>query len=71
MAFPDLLGDGSVETLYARLQKDHEAHVLQSAALANAAKLAGTPVLVAGKKLLVGYGANPWMQALEAKAYCE
>ena len=54
-----------------RLQKDHEAHVLESAGLSKAAKLPGTPVLVAGKVVLVGFGPGEWLDALDLKKICE
>ncbi len=69
--FPEMLGTGSVDDLAVRLKKDNEAHVLQSAALASAAKMPGTPVLIAGKKVIVGYGPEAWLKALEEKVVCE
>jgi len=69
--FPQMLGDLSIEELFIKLQKENEPHVLKSAELANAADLPGTPVLVAGEKILIGYGAGPWIKALEAKAICK
>ncbi|QJB55126.1 hypothetical protein [Pseudodesulfovibrio sp. zrk46] len=70
--FPQMLGaDESIEALYARLQKEHEPHTLQSSALAHSAKIPGTPVLVAGEKVLIGYGAGPWLKALDANAICK
>ncbi len=69
--FPQMLGDLSIEDLFIKLQKDNEPHVLKSAELANAADLPGTPVLVAGEKILIGYGAGPWIKAMEAKAICK
>jgi len=70
-AFPRLLDDVKLEELYVRLQKDHAAHVEESAMLAHAAELPGTPVLVAGEQLLLGFGPGPWLDALDAKALCE
>lgn len=70
-AFPEMLGGVKIEELYVRLQKDHAAHVEESAMLARAASIPGTPVLVAGGKLLVGFGPGPWLDALDAKAVCE
>lgn len=70
--FPQMLGaDQSIEELYAQLQKDHEPHTLQSASLAHNAKIPGTPVLIAGEKVLIGYGAGPWLKALDEKAICK
>ncbi|CCH48265.1 DsbA family protein [Pseudodesulfovibrio piezophilus] len=69
--FPDMLEGTNIDALYARLEHDHQQHVLESSALGNALKLPGTPVLVAGKKVLLGYGAGPWIKALEEKAFCK
>lgn len=69
--FPELLDGTSIEELSARLQKDHEADVLKSAATCRAVKLPGTPVLMAGKYVLVGYGAGPWIEALKKQRMCE
>ncbi|SOB59865.1 conserved exported protein of unknown function [Pseudodesulfovibrio profundus] len=69
--FPEMLEGTSMEELYLRLQNDHEAHVLETARLCEEAGLAGTPVLFAGKVVLVGYGAGPWIKALEEKQACD
>ncbi len=70
IVFPSMRGDLSIEALFSRLQKEHEPHVRKSAELANQADIPGTPVLVAGEKVLLGYGAAPWLEALKAKARC-
>lgn len=69
--FPELLDGTTIEELYVRLQKDHEAHVLESAALSRAAKIPGTPILVAGDEVLMGFGPGPWLDAMDAKKVCE
>ncbi|NDV20972.1 hypothetical protein GO013_16290 [Pseudodesulfovibrio sp. JC047] len=69
-AFPHLL-DGTTEAkLAVRLQKEHELHTMLTADLAKAADLPGTPILVAGKTVLVGFGPGPWLDALKALAVC-
>ncbi|QGY40182.1 hypothetical protein GM415_08585 [Pseudodesulfovibrio cashew] len=66
------MGEGvTFEGLAARLQADHEAHVLETAHLCEKAELPGTPTLIAGKYIIMGYGANPWIKALKAKAVCD
>lgn len=69
--FPQMLADTDIDTLFTRLKNDHEADVLKTAELARTAKLPGTPVLIAGEMILMGYGAGPWIQALEKKAICQ
>lgn len=69
--FPQMLEGTDVESLYTRLQKDHEDAVLETARLGREAELPGTPVLIAGEMILMGYGAGPWIQALEKKAICK
>lgn len=71
MFFPQMLGEQSIEDVFIQLKKDHEPHVLKSAELAKAADIPGTPVLAAGEKVLIGYGAGPWIKAMEAKAFCK
>ncbi len=70
MFFPDLLGLDSIENAMAQLQKKHEAHVLTSTALAKAAGIPGTPVLLAGEKRLSDtvrtHGWKHWKQRLSA-----
>lgn len=71
-AFPDMLSEGeSIESLYARLEKDNRQHVAKTAELCRAAELPGTPILLAGEYVLMGYGAGPWIQALEKQAICK
>ncbi|AMK12419.1 MAG: hypothetical protein AB7E51_01480 [Pseudodesulfovibrio sp.] len=69
-AFPDLLEGTSLEALFVRLQKDHEAHVLESAQMARAADLPGTPILAAGKRVVLGFGPGPWLKVLEEAEVC-
>lgn len=68
--FPHLKGDATLEELYVRLQKDHEAQVLKEAKLARATGALGTPTLIAGENVLVGYGAGPWLKVLDEQAVC-
>lgn len=68
--FPAMLEGASLDELYARLQRDHEAHVLASARMGEEADLPGTPVLVAGKSVLVGFGPAPWLEAMDAENVC-
>lgn len=69
--FPELKGDQPLEELFIRLQKDHEAYILKGAELAKATEVPGTPVLLAGKNAVLGYGAGAWLTALDEKAFCE
>ncbi len=69
--FPQLLGDSTIEEVYDRLQKEYEPHVLKSAALAKAAKIPGTPVLIAGKHMVIGYGPDAWLKTLDKNEICE
>lgn len=69
--FPELLDNTNLEELYVRMQRDHEAHVLESAAMSREAELPGTPTLIAGKSVLVGFGPAPWLDALDKKNVCE
>jgi hypothetical protein len=69
--FPDLLEGTTMEELYVRFQSAHEAHVLESAMLARAAQLPGTPILVAGEHVVLGFGPGPWLKALEEKSICK
>lgn len=68
--FPEMLRETTMDALYARLMRDHEQHVLDSAALGNAAEVAGTPTLVAGETVLMGYGARQWLEALDGLEAC-
>lgn len=69
-AFPGLLQGTTLPELADRLKRDHEQHVLDGAALAYAAELPGTPTLVAGQTVLMGYGAGPWLKALDTERNC-
>jgi len=70
-AFPDLLKDTTLPELAVRLQKEHEPHIMKTTDLAKVADLPGTPVLIAGDTVLVGYGPGPWLDALKAKKICK
>ena len=69
--FPHLLKDTTLPELFVRLQTERDPHLLEGAALARAADLPGTPVLIAGKRILMGYGPDSWVKALEMKEMCE
>ncbi|EGB16424.1 hypothetical protein DND132_3221 [Pseudodesulfovibrio mercurii] len=69
-AFPDLLADGPIAQLYVRLQKAHEPHVVESAMLAQAAHLPGTPILVAGDQVVLGFGPDVWLKVLKEAGMC-
>ncbi len=64
-AFPSLVEGTTVPELYVRLQKAHEAHVQKSADLARAVQFPGTPVLIVGSTVVVGYAPGPWLKVLE------
>ncbi|OIQ50995.1 hypothetical protein BerOc1_02940 [Pseudodesulfovibrio hydrargyri] len=70
-AFPELLEGTTMEELYVRLQKDHEPHVQESAMLARAAHLPGTPILVAGDKVVLGFGPSVWLKVLGEARMCK
>jgi arsenate reductase-like glutaredoxin family protein len=69
-AFPELLKGTTIAELYVRLQKEHEPHVLKSAQLARAAHLPGTPILVAGDKVVLGFGPEVWLKVLGDARMC-
>lgn len=71
VAFPAMLDGTTPDALYARLEKDHSEHVLKSAMLAKAANMPGTPVLIAGQTVVVGYGPDAWLTALEKAGPCQ
>ncbi len=70
-AFPDMLEGTNLSDLYDRLKADHEAHVIRGAELARAAELPGTPVLIAGKTVVVGYGPGKWLETLDENKICQ
>lgn len=70
--FPAMLPEGqTIEELAARIEKDNRDYVAKSAELCSTAELPGTPTLIAGRYILMGYGAGPWIKALEGKKLCE
>jgi hypothetical protein len=69
-AFPHMLEGTTLPELFVRLRRDHEAHVLAGAELARAAAIPGTPVLVAGRTLVMGYGPDAWLEALGEATMC-
>ncbi|WP_319542587.1 hypothetical protein [uncultured Pseudodesulfovibrio sp.] len=70
-AFPDLLKETTLPELAVRLQKQHEPHTMMTVELAKAVDLPGTPVLIAGDAVLVGYGPGPWLDVLKEKKICK
>jgi arsenate reductase-like glutaredoxin family protein len=70
-AFPELLKGTTLEELYVRLQKEREPHVLESAQLARDAHLPGTPILVAGDKVVLGFGPEVWLKVLGDAQMCK
>ncbi|MGE4423522.1 MAG: DsbA family protein [Pseudodesulfovibrio sp.] len=70
-AFPELLKGTTLEQLYVRLQKEREPHVLESAMLARQAHLPGTPILVAGDKVVLGFGPEVWLKVLDEAQMCK
>ena len=69
--FPWLVEGTTVPELFVRLQKDHEAHVLKETGLARAIHLPGTPVLIVGGTIIVGYAPDPWLEAFKQAPVCE
>jgi hypothetical protein len=69
-AFPSLIEGTTLSDLFDRLKRDHEAHVLAGADLARAAAIPGTPVLIAGSNVVVGYGPDAWLEAIGKKQLC-
>lgn len=69
--FPDLMEGTTLEELYIRLQTDREARTIESTQLGNAARLPGTPVLVAGDSVVIGFGPGPWLKTLEDAEVCK
>lgn len=69
-AFPFLLDNTTMAELYTRLEREHSEHVATGATLARAADIPGTPILIAGKAMVVGYGAAHWEQALRTMQMC-
>lgn len=69
--FPWLLEGTTVPELFVRLQKEHEAHVLKEAELARAVQLPGTPILITGKAVIMGYAPDPWVKTLKEAPVCE
>lgn len=70
-AFPDMLKDTTLPELAVRLQKEHEPHTMLTTDLAKTVDLPGTPILIAGSTVLVGYGPGPWLDALKAEKICK
>lgn len=70
-AFPELAEGSTLEELYVRLQKDHDFHVQESAMLGRAAHLPGTPILVAGDKVVLGFGPDVWLKVLGEAKMCK
>jgi hypothetical protein len=66
-----MLEGTTLPELFVRLRRDHEAHVLAGAHLARAAAIPGTPVLIAGRTLVMGYGPDAWLEALGEARACD
>ncbi|MUM76372.1 hypothetical protein GKC30_01845 [Pseudodesulfovibrio sp. F-1] len=69
-AFPDMLEGTTLPDLFLRLAKEHGPRVAAGAELARAAQLPGTPILIAGDTIVMGYGPEAWLEALAAKSVC-
>jgi predicted small lipoprotein YifL len=69
-AFPKMLDGTDIAELYVRLQKAHEPHVLESLELGRAAHLPGTPILVAGDRVVLGFGPGFWLKVLKEAKMC-
>lgn len=69
--FPHLIENTTVPDEFIRLQKKHGPHVQDGAIFAHAARIPGTPVLIAGKAMVVGYGAPQWEKAVTTMQVCE
>ncbi|TDT92283.1 DsbA family protein [Pseudodesulfovibrio indicus] len=69
--FPSLLANTTLPKLFVKLGRTHRERVLKGASLAKAAGLPGTPVLLAGENIVMGYGPQHWLTALDKKAICK
>ena len=69
--FPWLVEGTTVPELFVRLQKDHEANVQKEVDLARAVHFPGTPILIVGGTVLVGYAPDPWLEAFKEAPVCE
>ena len=69
--FPWLVEGTTVPELFVRLQKAHEAHVLKEAELARAVQLPGTPILITGQAVIMGYAPDPWITTLKEAPACQ
>jgi hypothetical protein len=70
--FPQMIGENeTVDELSARLENNNAPHVSKTAELCRTAEIPGTPILIAGEYVLLGYGAGPWVKALKAKRFCK
>ena len=70
-AFPHMAKGTTLPDLAVRLHKEHGPHTIKTVELARAAELPGTPVLIAGGTVLVGFGPGPWLDALKEKNMCK
>jgi hypothetical protein len=69
--FPWLVEGTTVPELFVRLKNEHEAHVLKEAELARAVHFPGTPILIVGKAVVVGYAPDPWIKTIKEAPVCE
>ena len=69
--FPEMLNGPTLEELAERLEREHNPHVLKGAKLAEAADLPGTPILIAGQNVVMGYGPGKWMETLDKNEMCQ
>ena len=69
--FPGLLDGTTMADLYVRLQREHEPHVDEGAAMARKLELPGTPVLVGGDRVVLGFGPGVWLKTLGAAKMCK
>lgn len=70
-AFPEMLEGTNLDELYEQIQLKNEFHVMKTAQLGRKAEIPGTPVLIAGKRVIVGFGPDQWIKALEEQGICE
>jgi len=69
--FPEMLEGTTLSELFVRLGREHGPRVAAGAELARDAQLPGTPILIAGSTILMGYGPEAWIKALKEARACE
>ncbi|MFH1915621.1 MAG: hypothetical protein ABIK45_15260 [Pseudomonadota bacterium] len=70
-AFPKMLEGTTLPELFVRLGNEHGPRVAAGAELARAAEIPGTPILIAGSTIVMGYGPDEWLKALGQAQVCE